>query len=60
MKTSFVLLLAAAALASGCSASAYPDPAASPDTSWDQKYCESAGGYWNRNAEVCEAPLMHR
>jgi hypothetical protein len=50
-------------LATGCSvgaSSTYPSssaPSASPDTSWDQRYCELQGGYWNRNANVCESPL---
>ena len=62
MKGHVVLLLGVLALASGCSVGAstsYPSsssPSASPDTSWDQRYCELQGGYWNRNANVCESP----
>ena len=59
MNTRFVLLMGVVALLGGCSASvsSSSDPAASPDTSWDQRNCELRGGYWNRNASVCEAPL---
>ena len=63
MKGQGVLLLGVLALAGGCSvgASTSPSssyPAASPDTSWDQRYCDLQGGYWNRNANVCESPLF--
>ena len=60
MKTDIVFVAGALMLLSGCSVgvSASGYPSASPDTSWDQRYCELQGGYWNRNANVCESPLF--
>ena len=57
MKTSFVLILAAAAMLGGCAT--YSDPSASPE-SWNmgtwsqQRQCGLGSGYWNRTAGVCE------
>jgi hypothetical protein len=56
-----VWLVGALAGLCGCSVGAgtsYDSPAASPDTSWDQKYCDLRGGSWNRTANVCESPLF--
>jgi outer membrane biogenesis lipoprotein LolB len=58
MRTRLVLLLSALLLLSGCSVGMSYDPSASPDTSWDQRDCDLRGGYWNRNAGVCESPLF--
>ena len=56
MKTRVTLLLAALLL-TACSVGMSYDPSASPQTSWDQRYCELHGGYWNRTAGVCESPM---
>jgi hypothetical protein len=58
MKATCVLLLVALGLA-GCSVGVSYDPSASADTSWDARRCELWGGYWNRTANVCEAPFPH-
>jgi hypothetical protein len=58
MRAKVVLLLGALGLLAGCSVGVSYDPSASADTSWDQRYCDSRGGYWNRNAGVCESPLF--
>ena len=34
------------------------DPYASPGMTWEQRDCDLRGGYWNRNAGVCESPLF--
>jgi hypothetical protein len=60
MTAYLVLLLGALGLLAGCSVGvgmSY-DPSASGET-WDQRYCDLRGGYWNRNANVCESPLSH-
>ena len=59
MKTTVVLILAAAAVLGGCGAATYSDPSASPE-SWNmgtwsqQRQCSLGSGYWNRTAGVCE------
>ena len=63
MRMSFVLVLAAAAMLGGCGAATYSDPSASPGDwsmgTWSQqRQCDLGGGYWNRTAQVCEAPLF--
>ena len=57
MKMILVPLLAAAAVLSACGTTGYSDPSASPNTWSQQRQCDLGGGYWNRTADVCEAPL---
>ena len=57
MTTTFVLLVGALLLGA-CSVGVSYDPSASPGTSWEQQRCDLHGGYWNRNAGVCESPLF--
>ena len=56
MKTSFLLALGALAILSGCGVVAPTSqyPSALSNTAWEQRDCETWGGYWNRTALVCE------
>ena len=55
MMSRLVLVLSALALLGGCTVTpSSQSPSALSSAAWEQRNCETWGGYWNRTALVCE------